>query len=58
MTTRHMCYTLEHPVVFLAEQRSKMYKRYVARAAEAKILLGAKNALQAQACIELGRHGV
>ncbi len=51
-------YILEYVVVFLAEQRSKTYKWYVARAAQAKILLGGKNTLQGRTCFVLGRYGM
>lgn len=51
-------YTLECAAAFLAEEWSKVYKKYSMRVPEAKMLLCAKNALQAQTCFELGRHGV
>jgi hypothetical protein len=50
-------YAFERRAVFIGEQRSKTYNRYVARAAESKILLCAKNDLPARALLDLGRHG-
>lgn len=54
----NMSYTLERTVQFVPEKRSKSYKRYNARVSQGKIVLGAKNALQAQTCFGLGRQVV
>jgi hypothetical protein len=54
----NMSYTLEDAVQFLSEKRSKTYKRYVARISQEKIVLSAKNDMQARTCFGLERHGV
>lgn len=51
-------YTLECKTVFIAEEWSKTYIKYVAQVPQAKILSCAKNALQAQTCFGLEGHGV
>jgi hypothetical protein len=53
-----MSYTLERTVQFLSEKRSKSYKRYDARVSHEKIVLCAKDALQAQTCFGLERQVV
>jgi hypothetical protein len=50
-------YALECRAVFLAEERSKTYKRYDARVPQVKMLLCAKNGLQDQALLGLERPG-
>lgn len=50
-------YVLERTVQFLFEKRSKSYEWCDARVSQKKIVLGTNNALQAQTCFGLGRHG-
>lgn len=52
-----MNFALECREIFLVEQQSKAYKRYVARAAQAKILPCAKSDLQTRTCFGLERRG-
>ncbi|HEX5798418.1 MAG TPA: hypothetical protein VFX79_03610 [Candidatus Saccharimonadales bacterium] len=50
-------YALEYRAAFLAEERSKTYKRYDARVPQVKMLICAKNDLQNQALLGLERRG-
>jgi hypothetical protein len=53
-----MSFTLEDRMSFLAEERSKAYKWYVARVPQAKMSLCPKNVLQEQTWFALERRGV
>jgi hypothetical protein len=50
-------FALEYTAQFLGEYRTELYTKYCSGGTESKILLGAKNASQGQACLGLERRG-